>query len=66
MTYVYNWLLYENFHPFWFRNDPKNQNKYFGDTHAKIWIKYIKTEPPEWMRYDSSIQDDYGHTIAMY
>ena len=26
---------------------------------------YVKTEHPEWMRYDPTIQDEDGYTLAM-
>ena len=37
----------------------------YGETLAMIWIKNDKTEPPEWMRHDPTIQNKYGYTLAI-
>ena len=61
-----NWIGCAGFIPFWLRDDPTNPNKYLGATPAMKWIMCEKTEPPDWMRYDSSLEDDFGDTLATY
>ena len=31
-----------------------------------IWVYTVRTDPPEWMRHDPTIQDKYGRNLAMF
>lgn len=50
--------------PLSLRHDPAIGSPNLKITCAMFWIVYCECEPPEWMRHDSTLQDENGYTCA--
>lgn len=44
----------------------RDRNDFITTSIGFRWIKYVKTEPPEWTIHNSALMDNLGNTISSY